>query len=189
MFKKLLCLATYVWLSTTTFNANATFVHHDIYLDNVTADVGNDFGLAAGFSGVIGFLEFNTANAIFDNIITPNNDPSFYFELNINGVVFNLFDDLDYPNFSVVEFALPRTHANLEPGPTVFEGELENANGEYANIFYDTGFGINDFFLFDINGFGVSGDLSFINAKVPEPSVLLLMVLSVFTMSRMRKSR
>lgn len=187
MFKKLLFLVATGWITLAGFSANATFVHHDIYIDNVEvygAGV-NDFGIVDGFSGVIGFLEFDTNNAFFDNIITPLDDPSFFFVINLGSIIFNLLDDIDYPNYSEVQFDFPATYASLMSGIAVFYASLENADGETVIINYDTGFGSNFFGAEDLNGLGFTAELSFINSQVPAPATFALILLSLFAMTMM----
>ena len=183
MFKKLLGLTAVTFIALTSLNANAAFVHHDIYLDNVSGDA---FGISDGFAGVVGFLEFDTVNANAQAEVDASLDPMFNFEINLGGTIFTMADDIFGDAWAAFEY--PITVDGLLNNLQVFFADLIDINGNEVVVEYDVLAGANYFDAIDAQGNYLFGDVSFVNSSVvPEPPMFALVLVGLLAIRRFSK--
>ncbi|MFD2165974.1 PEP-CTERM sorting domain-containing protein [Thalassotalea euphylliae] len=155
-------------------------IMQDIIIENAVNDpfnTDNAFGIADGFSGVVGSISYNPGNVDAFGTVTAADDEFFSFSITLGSVTFDITDDLAYPLFPLAELNDP---AQLLSGIGFLDAEMYNGFNGFL-----TAFGIFD--AVDEFGNFLSGDIRF-GTPVPEPSIAALMLAALVAFRVRKKS-
>ncbi|MCV2883491.1 PEP-CTERM sorting domain-containing protein [Aestuariibacter sp. AA17] len=170
MFKKVSVIVFCACVALFSMQSQAALIKQDIVVNNLVADPGNAFGIASGFSGIIGHVMFDTDNVDAFGDVNAATDPSFFLQMTLGNKTFTMFDDLDFPDFPVLSLDPASLMAGMMPVITGLDTVLVNGGDEVEVFFFG---GLGGLFATDASGNTVQADITF----VPEPSAIALLVL------------
>lgn len=183
MMKKLFSTCLFTLFALFASQTHAVLIKQDLSLSGVVADAGNAFGLLDGFSGIIGYVSYdstdeNAVNWGFVDLTGAN--PTLDIEIVLGGLTFTEDMDADTPNYPFGEL-----NDLLDPlsGISYLEALLEDAFGN--SIEFDS-FGL--FTATDGQGLSLFGDLALGEATVvPVPATIALFSLGLCLLGAQRR--